>query len=57
MAWPTFSVQKQLVNDYQTKFICAENPDSIKAIRKAEKSVKRDFFYLLIPFSIKLEAA
>ncbi len=51
MAGPTFSVKKQLINDYQTKIICAENLDSIKANRKAKKSVNRDLFFLsLFPF-------
>ena len=51
MAGPTFSVKKQLINDYQTKFICTENLDSIKANRKAEKSVNRDLvFTSLFPF-------
>jgi len=51
MAGPTFSVRKQLVNDYQTKFICTENLDSTKANRKAEKSVNRDLFFTsLFPF-------
>ncbi len=51
MAGPTFSVKKQLINDYQAKIICAENLDSIKANRKAEKSVNRDIFFTsLFPF-------
>ncbi len=51
MAGPTFSVKTQLINDYQTKFICAENLDSIKANRKAGKSVRRDLFFTsLFPF-------
>jgi hypothetical protein len=51
MAGPTFSIKKQLINDYQSKFICAENLDSIKANRKAEKSVNRDLFLTsLFPF-------
>lgn len=51
MAGPTFSVKKQLINDYHAKIICAENLDSIKAIRKAEKSVNRDIFFTsLFPF-------
>ena len=36
---------KQLINDYQTKFICAENLDIISANRKAEKSVNRDLIF------------
>ena len=51
MAGPTFSVKKQLINDYQTKFICAEHLNSIKANRKAEKSVNRDLIFTsLFPF-------
>jgi hypothetical protein len=51
MAGPTFSVKKQLINDYQTKFICVENLDSIKANRKAVKSVNQDIFFTsLFPF-------
>ena len=51
MAGPTYSLKKQLINDYQSKFICAENLDSIKANRKAEKSVNRDLFFTsLFPF-------
>ncbi|MEO5945186.1 MAG: alpha/beta fold hydrolase [Chitinophagaceae bacterium] len=51
MAGPTFSVKKQLINDYQTKIICVENLDSIKANRKAEKNVRRDLFFTsLFPF-------
>jgi len=51
MAGPTFSVKTQLINDYQTKFICAENLDSIKANSKAGKRVSRDLFFTsLFPF-------
>ena len=51
MAGPTFSVEKQLINDYQTKIICAENLDSINANRKAVKNVNRDIFLIsLFPF-------
>jgi pimeloyl-ACP methyl ester carboxylesterase len=51
MAGPTFSVKTQLINDYQTKFICAENLDNFKANRKAGKSVSRDLFFTsLFPF-------
>jgi len=51
MAGPTFSVRDQLVNDYQSKFICAENLDSTVAHRKAKKQVNRDLFFTsLFPF-------
>lgn len=51
MAGPTFSVKKQLINAYQTKFICIDNLDSIKANRKAEKGVNGDLvFTSLFPF-------
>ena len=52
MAGPTFSVKTQLINDYQTKFICAKKLDSAQANHKAEKSVTRDLvFTSLFPFT------
>ncbi len=42
MAGPTFSVQKQIINDYQTRLMCNENLDPAKAKSEAEKEVKRD---------------
>ena len=52
MAGPTFSVKQQLINDYQTKFICNENADSITANTKAKKNVRRDLFFTSL-FPIK----
>ena len=51
MAGPTFSVRDQLVNDYQSKYMCAKNLDSNVAHRKAKKQVNRDLFLTsLFPF-------
>ena len=52
LAGPTFSVKQQLINDYQTKFICNENADSITANTKAKKNVRRDLFFTSL-FPIK----
>ena len=52
MAGPTFSVKQQLVNDYQTKFICNENAGTITANTKAKKIVRRDLFFTSL-FPIK----
>lgn len=42
MAGPTFDVKKQLINDYQSGFICNKNLDPDKAYRKARRHVNRD---------------
>jgi uncharacterized protein len=42
MAGPTFDVKKQLVNDYQSGFMCNKNFDPEKALKKAKRHVNRD---------------
>ncbi len=42
MAGPTFGVKKQVINEYQSKFICAEDLSAELALKKATKKVKRD---------------
>ncbi len=52
MAGPTFGVKKQLVNDYQSKYICKRGLDENKAFIKATKKVKRDLLFISL-FGIK----
>ena len=42
MAGPTFNVRKQLINDYQSGFICYNNLDTVRALKKAKRRVSRD---------------
>ncbi|WP_373495794.1 alpha/beta hydrolase family protein [Aquiflexum sp.] len=42
MAGPTFNVKKQLVNDYQSGFICNDDLDPESALKKAKRRVNRD---------------
>jgi uncharacterized protein len=42
MAGPTFDVKKQLINDYQSAFICNKDMSSEKALKKAKRRVNRD---------------
>jgi len=44
MAGATFGVKKQLVNDYQSDFICEKGLDEHKALNRATLKVKRDLF-------------
>lgn len=46
MAGPTFGVKKQLVNDYQSRYICKKGLDKNKAFIKASKRAKRDLFII-----------
>ncbi|MFD2200887.1 alpha/beta hydrolase family protein [Shivajiella indica] len=42
MAGPTFDVKKQLINDYQSAFICNKDLAPEKALKKAKRRVNRD---------------
>ncbi|WP_373520114.1 alpha/beta hydrolase family protein [Aquiflexum sp.] len=42
MAGPTFDVKKQLINDYQSAFICNKDMSAEKALKKAKRRVNRD---------------
>ncbi|TVP49744.1 MAG: alpha/beta fold hydrolase [Mongoliibacter sp.] len=42
MAGPTFNVKKQLINDYQSAFICNKEMTPEKALKKARRRVYRD---------------
>jgi uncharacterized protein len=42
MAGPTFDVKKQLINDYQSGFICNKDMDPEVALKKAKRRVNRD---------------
>lgn len=42
MAGPTFNVKKQLVNDYQSAFICNKDLAPERALKKARRRVNRD---------------
>ena len=44
MAGATFGVKKQLINDYQSDFICEKGFDEQKALDKATRKVDRDLF-------------
>ena len=51
MAGATFGVKKQLINDYQSSFICSHQSDPAKAFRKAKKKVNKVLaFTSLFPF-------
>lgn len=52
MAGPTFGVKKQLVNDYQSRYVCKKDLDENKAFIKASKKVKRDLLFISL-FGIK----
>lgn len=45
MAGPVFGVRKQLINDYQSKFICKKGFSENKAFRKAEAKTNRSIFF------------
>lgn len=45
MAGPVFSVKKQLVNDYQSKYICNKGFGESKAYRKAVTKTNRILFF------------
>ncbi|WP_232835106.1 alpha/beta hydrolase family protein [Pleomorphovibrio marinus] len=42
MAGPTFDVKTQLINDYQSSFICNAGMEPEEALRKAKRRVNRD---------------
>lgn len=42
MAGPTFDVKKQLINDYQSSYLCGEGMGMEKAFKKAKRRVNRD---------------
>ena len=44
MAGATFGVKKQLINDYQSDFICEKGFDEREALDKATRKVDRDLF-------------
>jgi len=44
MAGATFGVKKQLINDYQSDFICKKGFDEREALDKATRKVNRDLF-------------
>ncbi len=44
MAGATFGVKKQLINDYQSDFICKKGFDEQRALKRATKKVNRDLF-------------
>ena len=46
MAGATFGVKKQLINDYQSKFICQKKFDDNKALKKATRKVNQDLFFV-----------
>jgi len=48
MAGPTFNVRKQLINDYQSGFICNEKLDAESALKKAKRRVGRDLTIVTI---------
>ncbi|CAN5275894.1 hypothetical protein BH23BAC1_BH23BAC1_43490 [soil metagenome] len=51
MAGPTFSVKRQLINDYQSSFICNKGMSPVKAYKKAKNRVNRDLTIVsLFPF-------
>lgn len=52
MAGPAFGVKKQLINDYQSRFICKKGLDENNAFIKASKKVKRDLLFISL-FGIK----
>lgn len=52
MAGPSFGVKKQLINDYQSKFICEKGLDENTALRKASRRVNRELFLISL-FGIK----
>lgn len=43
LAGPTYGVRRQLVNDFESRFICDKNFDSEKAHRKAVSKMNRTF--------------
>lgn len=43
MAGATFSVKKQLINDFQSQYICQEKLDNAIALKKAKKRVNKIF--------------
>ena len=50
-AGATFSVRKQLINDYQSSYICTKKLDSNIAYRKAKRTVNRVLLFTsLFPF-------
>lgn len=44
MAGATFGVKKQLINDYQSDYICENGFDEKKALKRATRKVNRDLF-------------
>ena len=46
MAGATFGVKKQLINDYQSKYICEKKLDENNALKKATRKVNRDLFFI-----------
>lgn len=44
MAGATFGVKKQLINDYQSDYICEKGFDEKKALKRATRKVNRDLF-------------
>lgn len=44
MAGATFGVKKQLINDYQSDYICEKGFDEREALDKAKRKVDRDLF-------------
>ena len=46
MAGATFGVKKQLINDYQSDYICDKGFDEKKALKKATRKVNRDLLFV-----------
>lgn len=46
MAGATFGVKKQLINDYQSEYICKHGIDEKKALKKASRRANRDLFFV-----------
>ena len=46
MAGATFGVKKQLVNDYQSDYICDKGFEEKKALKKATRKVNRDLLFV-----------
>ena len=47
LAGPTFSVKKQLINDYMSRNLCKGIPEK-KALKRAQHKVNRDLFFITL---------
>jgi len=46
MAGPTYGVRKQIIDEYHNRFICDDNMSDEAALRKANRNVNRDLFFI-----------